>query len=70
MEEFFVTLLSTGNLPNIAIGAGLLYLATEVRWLRKAVEDKVFPKLDDHAARLAELEGRYGMWEVMRTRGD
>ena len=73
LDPIFVDILRSGGVSGLMIGGALLYLALQVRALQHSVDkvqttigEKVFPRLDDHTARIATLEGRYEMWETMR----
>jgi hypothetical protein len=73
LDTIFVELIRSGGISGALIALALLYLALQVRGLQQSVDkvqvligEKVFPRLDDHTDRIATLEGRYLMWEVMR----
>jgi len=77
LDPVFIDLMRNGGVSGVLIAVALLYLALQVRGLQRSVDkvqvtisSKVFPRLDDHTGRIAELEGRYRMWETMRKPTD
>lgn len=57
IETIIMQLLALGEgLGNTLIAIALVYLALEVRGLRKVI-DKLLPKVDEHGDRISDLEG-------------